>query len=253
MFYEYETIKDLISWTPPTELGHTWAEHLLQILKKNNKGAPSGWFRNLLHPIGSKMGKRHLAPFEKEILIKLKNVFKLTGDGRYLLLSNMWGVTERTIHRIEDQSTMNALRQLSILPNTSLEEQTCESQKISGKRKESARTPVLQELDRCKKSTMHETPQNINKLKIYRDMDDSFPLWSITDHLDYAAADMIRHVDQVKDITMLGGYDINSNSETQKFQSKYAQTITENNNREREKEQKKKRRTKNMGEKLYTK
>jgi hypothetical protein len=98
MFYEYDTIKDLISWTPPDALKPAWGEHLLKVLKKNNNGAPSGWFRSLLHPVGSKIGKK-LDPFEMEMISNLQNTIRSTGEGPVLLLAQMWGVSERTINR----------------------------------------------------------------------------------------------------------------------------------------------------------
>lgn len=233
MFYEYETIKDLISWNPPIELRRAWADHLLRILKKNNKSAPWGWFRNLLHPIGSKIAKK-LAQFEKEIISNLQKTLELTGggSGSALLLAQMWGVSERTIKRIlvydaEDQTIINSQRPLSILPSTSLEKKILESPKISRKRKESTETPLSKEMDKCKKSSIRETPQNINNLKSYEDADASFEQWSINDNFSHAKADMFGNFEQEKDFRTIQGCYINSNIETPKFQNKWTQTISE--------------------------
>jgi len=80
-------------------------------------------------------------PFEKEIISHLRKTFEVTGEDSCLLLSQVWGISER-----------------SIKTRFTFEKQTFESPKKSGQRKESARTPSRQEMDKCKKLTMQETP-----------------------------------------------------------------------------------------------
>lgn len=108
----------------------------------------SGWFRSLLHPVGSKIGKK-LDPFEMEMISNLQNTIHSTGEGPVLLLAQMWGVSERTINR--KPASLAEDHRVTISPNklsnknevtNSKHGETSESPKLSRKRKESQQMPI---------------------------------------------------------------------------------------------------------------
>ncbi len=75
--YEYQTIKDFILWKPPVDLQLLWAQHLHYTLAMNSNGAPEGWLRKLICPIGTNIGKQ-LMTSEKELIHHLYTIPQLT-------------------------------------------------------------------------------------------------------------------------------------------------------------------------------
>jgi hypothetical protein len=168
MFYEYDTIKCLIFWQAPESIRLIWAEHLRKVLTKINKDAPNGWLRNLLNPIGSKMGIT-LTPSENDMILHLNNILKLpSGKTLNVQIAKMWGVNERTIRRLVSKSISNNLLNESMKDSTrSMVSENLKSPQHTKKRKEEQRTPSIAEKGNLKQSATFEMPQSINDLKSY--------------------------------------------------------------------------------------
>jgi hypothetical protein len=142
---------DLLVWQPPDNLQRLWAEHLHKILTKHKNGTRPGWLRNLIHPSERRTGQ--LTNVEKIIIKNLHNVLKsIIGlDGATVLISNIWGVSKRTIYRC---IYMPAKGEISLQRN---------SPERARKRNGEQRT------DKCKQQVTFATPQKILDLKAHND------------------------------------------------------------------------------------
>lgn len=180
MSRESKTINDFISWNPPDSCRVVWAEHLHEILKKNNHGAPIGWLRDILMLAEE---NKQFAPSEKDLVVHLHDI--LPGCGVNKLLSNLWGVSERVIRRWASSTRKSVCPQEDPLTDSiqrlSLLQQTCEeievsekningfdSPKATQKRRVEERSPFSTQGEICKKSSLLDTPIDIKALKSHQ-------------------------------------------------------------------------------------